>query len=114
MGHGDASYKIIPVLSQPLTDLNASFISAGMWHNIGIKSSSGELYSWGLNVNGQLGLRHNLEQNVPRLIKFFEDPGRFKQVSCHGLHSLALAENGKLYSWGNNDVFKYRSSSMDN
>ncbi|XP_054735336.1 RCC1 domain-containing protein 1 [Anastrepha obliqua] len=45
-----------PVLIEALAGVKINFVAAGGWHNAAI-SAFGDLYTWGFNSNGQLGLR---------------------------------------------------------
>eukprot|EP00917_Polyrhabdina_sp_WS-2016_P017393 GHVP01037564.1.p1 GENE.GHVP01037564.1~~GHVP01037564.1.p1 ORF type:complete len:380 (-),score=66.01 GHVP01037564.1:1818-2957(-) len=61
------------------------------------------VYICGAGDCGQLGLGEDiLDAKRPRKIKYFEDKNIIA-VSSGGLHSLALSEEGKVYSWGCND-----------
>jgi len=63
-------------------------------------TSSGKVYSWGSNSHGQLGIGINGGQSlVPVLIPSLSN---IVQISGGAYHCLALASNGKVYSWGNN------------
>lgn len=67
-------------------------------------NAEGEVYSLGNNDNGQLGLGHNFESNIPQLINNISD---VIYVSVSDKHSLALTSNGNLYMCGNgNNLFK--------
>lgn len=68
----------------------------------------GEIYVWGDNASGQLGLGHCKSKHTPRKLKFkfefeFKFRIRFKSIKCGGRHSMALDELGKMYVWGSND-----------
>lgn len=63
-------------------------------------SANGSVYSWGSNGSGQLGLDSNTEAFFePRVIRELRGV-RIKQVLAGDKHSLALDENGNVYSWG--------------
>lgn len=69
-------------------------------------TKKGNVYSWGINQLGQLGLG---EQEIgeikgPSLIdpKLFGDK-IITQISCGINHSLVLTEDGEVYSWGFNE-----------
>ncbi|XP_027205306.2 putative E3 ubiquitin-protein ligase HERC4 [Dermatophagoides pteronyssinus] len=77
-------------------------ISCGSNHCL-VLSEAGQLFSWGCNLFGQLGLgnREEYEISKPSLIKKLA-PKQIIQISCGGNHCLALAKNGEVYSWGSN------------
>ena len=51
-------------------------------------------------MRGELGIGNVDTQYFPVLI---ENLPKIKSVACGKSHSLALAYNGKLYGWGNNE-----------
>ena len=64
---------------------------------------SGALYVIGSGDNGQLGLGEDLvECAKPRPVLAFGDL-LVKAVACGGMHTLALTEDGGVWSWGVND-----------
>ena len=67
----------------------------------GAVTTSGDLYMWGNNYYGQLGIGDiNLNVNgVSAPTKVLSD---VKAVSLGGNHSSALLNNGDLYMWGRN------------
>jgi alpha-tubulin suppressor-like RCC1 family protein len=65
-------------------------------------TENGELYAWGNNNCGQLGLGDTNQVTSPTRIDLHNDE-KIKTVSqnCHNI--IAQTENGKLYAWGLND-----------
>ncbi|XP_072300864.1 RCC1 and BTB domain-containing protein 1-like isoform X2 [Eucyclogobius newberryi] len=62
---------------------------------------NGEVYGWGYNGNGQLGLGNNGNQLTPcRLIGL--QGSCVSQIVSGYAHSLALTDEGLLYTWGSN------------
>jgi len=72
-------------------------ILAGDYHSLAF-TESGEVYAWGANRGGQLGLREGrlTPTKVPGLPKV-------KAIAAGWRHSLALTESGEVYAWGRND-----------
>jgi RCC1 and BTB domain-containing protein len=62
--------------------------------------SSNEIYSWGFNYFGQLGLGHNNHQNTPQKVPNFSP--NVKELICGHNYSIALTESNEIYSWGSN------------
>jgi alpha-tubulin suppressor-like RCC1 family protein len=65
--------------------------------------NDGSLYACGYNREGQLGLGHTDNQNIPQLI----DPDNFenkaiKSIHTRVLHTLAFMDDGSLFVWGKN------------
>ena len=78
-------------------------VSAGGSHTLAV-SAVGELYAWGCATNGRLGLGEDVawsgQVTAPALVEL---PGhaRVWQASAGGSHSLVIATDGALFSWGN-------------
>lgn len=68
-----------------------------------VLSDAGQLFSWGCNLFGQLGLGSRDQQEIqkPSLIKKLATMN-IVQMSCGGNHCLAMTKNGEIYSWGSN------------
>ena len=67
-------------------------------------NADGEVFSFGNNDNGQLGLGHNFKCDVPQLINNIED---VIYVSVSDKHSMLLTSQGNIYMCGNsNNLFK--------
>merc|ERR1711991_272204 len=61
-------------------------------------SENGEVYSFGYNNNGQLGLGNNEESyNSPQLISSLKD---IEFIECGGGHAFCKNLNNELYCWG--------------
>jgi alpha-tubulin suppressor-like RCC1 family protein len=74
-------------------------ISAGGWHTMALEPG-GQLWAWGHNEQGQLGLGHRDFVAEPQPV-----PGSlFRSVAGGALHSLALDQQGRVWSWGRNDL----------
>ena len=58
------------------------------------------LYSWGSNFNGTLGDNTTVSKSSP--VTVVGGITNWKQVSAADRHTLALTEDGKIYSWGSN------------
>ncbi|XP_020504022.1 RCC1 and BTB domain-containing protein 1 [Labrus bergylta] len=62
---------------------------------------NGEVYGWGYNGNGQLGLGNNGNQLTPCRLAALQGLCVQQIVSGYA-HSLALTDEGLLYAWGAN------------
>ena len=77
------------------------YIAAGDFHSLAVRGSDGTVYAWGNNWRGELGNgEHFKESHVPVPTKELTD---VVSVAGGNEHSLALAWNGDVYSWGWND-----------
>jgi hypothetical protein len=73
-------------------------IAAGSAHSL-ILDSQGQVFGFGLNDDGQLGLGDIINRNVPTLIDNISI-GQIISVSCGGNHSLLLNSQGQVFSFG--------------
>uniref|UniRef100_A0A2R5L7B3 Putative alpha-tubulin suppressor n=1 Tax=Ornithodoros turicata TaxID=34597 RepID=A0A2R5L7B3_9ACAR len=62
---------------------------------------NGEVYGWGYNGNGQLGLGNNVNQTTPCKVTSLQGVV-IDKVVCGYAHTMALSDEGALYSWGAN------------
>lgn len=87
---------------QPITGIVA--LSAGYLHGLAL-TSSGEVYGWGDNDQGQLG-QNDSASNYKTAVRVKAPSGvgglltGIRAVAAGGNHSLALTATGAVYSWG--------------
>ncbi|WP_051318216.1 Ig-like domain-containing protein [Cohnella thermotolerans] len=84
---------------------NVVAISAGSDHALALKAD-GTVWSWGENVNGQLGTGSAMDSNKPIQVKGVGGTGALTNVigiAAGNGFSLALASDGTVWSWGLND-----------
>jgi alpha-tubulin suppressor-like RCC1 family protein len=108
LGHGDTIDRRTPTLIKALALFRAlkqtiiTSIAAGAQHSLAL-TSTGELYSWGGNDEGQLG-RDEDPPAIPQMILGLHNRN-IVQIACGGTHSLALSQIGDVYSWGRGSRF---------
>ncbi|CDY44785.1 BnaC02g01020D [Brassica napus] len=75
-------------------------ISAGYYHSAAI-TVDGELYMWGKNTSGQLGLGKNAARvvHVPTKVQALNGI-IIKSVALGSEHSIAVTDGGEVLSWG--------------
>jgi alpha-tubulin suppressor-like RCC1 family protein len=82
-----------------LQNLTFTSLSAGELHTCGV-TTSGDLYCWGGNGRGQLGINSRTDQARPTA----SVTGiQFDSVSSGSSHSCALTATKDAYCWGAND-----------
>lgn len=96
---GDGSNIDKYVITQIGTATDWQTISAGYYFSIA-KKTNGTLWSWGIGPQGQLGNGQNVDTNTPNQIGTDSD----WQLICseNSSHTIALKNNGTLWTWGNN------------
>ena len=72
-------------------------ISTSELHRLGV-TTTGTLYSWGYNSQGQLGDGTNVGKSSP--VTVVGGITTWSQVSAGRLHSIGLTSAGILYGWG--------------
>lgn len=68
-----------------------------------VLTTTGKIFGWGCNDHAQLGLGHNNSpQTKPSLIETLSSH-KILSVACGIKHTIAITEEGKLFSWGWNE-----------
>lgn len=78
-------------------------VSTSFYHSLGVRED-GSLWAWGSGgLDGLLGLGSTIIALVPTMV----DPGtgthgKWTKVAAGAVHSVAIRQNGSLWTWGNN------------
>ncbi|CAI2383928.1 unnamed protein product [Moneuplotes crassus] len=88
------------LLAQPLEKVTIDEVSCGWQHTLAITVSK-YLYSWGLNINGQLGLGDYEDRKIPTLVEAVITTPAMKISAGHS-HSAMIDFDSRLYTWGAN------------
>ncbi len=67
-------------------------------HSMAIRST-GTLFGWGENVNGQVGDHTTTNRLSPTTVGTITD---WKVLAVNGTHTMAIRSNGELWGWGEN------------
>ena len=104
LGNGTTTNSGLGKVIMPADGTKFTKISAGFNYSLAI-GSDGNLYGWGDNSYGQLGIGNPSVSPNQQPIKVILPTGipKFTQISAGDSHSLALGTDGNLYSWGYND-----------
>ncbi|XP_064594813.1 X-linked retinitis pigmentosa GTPase regulator-like [Liolophura sinensis] len=82
-----------------LFDKRVVCIACGYYHSA-LVTEDGELYTFGESEGGKLGLGEDPDEyDTPQHVSTISE--RVKWVSCGGSHTVAVTENGKVYTFGN-------------
>ncbi|XP_024028287.1 ultraviolet-B receptor UVR8 isoform X2 [Morus notabilis] len=97
LGTGADQAETLPrLLDSPcLEGKNAKMVSCGARHSA-IVTEDGQLFSWGWNKYGQLGLGDSVDRSTPSQVTINGVP---KNVACGWWHTLLLAEIPKMNSY---------------
>jgi alpha-tubulin suppressor-like RCC1 family protein len=98
LGNGDRSSSVTPVAVDALDDVPVAQISLGTAHNA-VLTADGQVLTWGHGSGGRLGHGDEDDQLVPVPVSGLSSV-KIAQVMCGELHTAALCEDGKLWTWG--------------
>nr|XP_057936716.1 probable E3 ubiquitin-protein ligase HERC3 isoform X2 [Doryrhamphus excisus] len=102
LGLGTAEMAVrIPRLVKRLGDHSIAQVMCGNQHCIAL-SRDGQLFTWGQNTNGQLGLgKEESSKLAPQPLKSLAGIP-LAQITAGGDHSFALSLSGAVFGWGKN------------
>uniref|UniRef100_K3XBK2 Uncharacterized protein n=1 Tax=Globisporangium ultimum (strain ATCC 200006 / CBS 805.95 / DAOM BR144) TaxID=431595 RepID=K3XBK2_GLOUD len=90
-----------PMIDQ---DVEIADIAVGLEHIV-VLSFTGHALSWGFGRHGQLGLSHEVIQNVDenaQRVDFFNRDITITSIACGWHHTLALTSDKSVFAWGSN------------
>ena len=80
---------------------NACALYAGSLHTM-VRTATGQVWAWGGNDYGQLGLGDTKKRYVPHRIEALAH-AKIREVACGQFHTLAVDEDRVVWSWGRGD-----------
>ncbi|KAH8310412.1 hypothetical protein KR044_001214, partial [Drosophila immigrans] len=86
LGQATLGVEEMPQVIEALAGIKITYITAGGWHSAAI-SAFGDLYTWGLNSNGQLGMR------VMKPDGLLKEPTVYPLPQLHDLPECCAAAN---------------------
>ena len=98
LGDGTLTSRGLPLKVVGLS--GATALAAGEQHSLAADSSGG-VWAWGSNENGRLGQGNSDQANSKFPLKVVQLQGVIA-VQAGKAHSLALTQEGKVFSWGTN------------
>ncbi|MEU8470594.1 CAP domain-containing protein [Streptomyces sp. NPDC029006] len=98
LGDGTTISRTRSVQAVGITDVIA--VDGGYFHTLALKQD-GSLWAWGSNGAGQLG-DHTLKDRTTPVQVAAPSYSSFKAIAAGGAHSLALEQNGWVWTWGIN------------
>jgi len=115
LGHGNVEPQDKPKLVEALEGIEIKSVAAGGWHTLAL-SETLDLYVWGWNESGQLGISmesdkkcDNLKTDdhkipslltLPHPLSIGDEEITFVNISCGSRHSAGVSSDGYLWSWG--------------
>src|ERR1700733_5067251 len=106
LGNGSTTSSPVPLaVSGGAIPAGTKFtqLAAGGGHSLAL-SSTGQVYAWGYNLDGQLGDGGTASSSVPVVVAGGAIPAgtTFTKIAAGASFSLALSSTGQLYGWGDN------------
>ncbi|CRK92458.1 CLUMA_CG006020, isoform A [Clunio marinus] len=114
LGHYEVNSLKVPKQIEALAGLKVVDIATGSFHSV-VLTSFGDVYTWGWNTSGQLGLpkvfQHtfqNISSNqqqvftTPKFIKMERDE-TVKNVYCGSKHTILKTEDNRIFAAGLNN-----------
>ncbi|XP_030420926.1 RCC1 and BTB domain-containing protein 2 [Gopherus evgoodei] len=113
VGSGSTANQPIPRrVTSCLQNKIAVNIACGQMCSMAVVEN-GEVYVWGYNGNGQLGLGSSGNQPTPCRIAALQGI-RVQRVACGYAHTLVLTDEGQLYAWGANSYGQLGTGNKSN
>lgn len=102
-----------PGLVETFKDCIITSVACGNQHSVAL-DEWGQSFSWGSDSMGQLGSNLGAHaQDKPKFVKVLATK-HVIQIACGAYHSIALTNNGDLYSWGANSYGQCGLGTMSN
>jgi alpha-tubulin suppressor-like RCC1 family protein len=105
LGHGGVDAETTPKVIEALAGIRIKQVAAGGWHSLAL-SDIGDIYAWGWNNHGQLGITC-LPPEVPQAFYMLPYITEFPQecmvdrIACGARHSAAVTSEPKcVWTWG--------------
>jgi len=100
LGHGDKESLRVPQMIQPFAEDPIVAVSAGQGFSAAL-TEFGRVYTWGCNIEGQLG-RPGGDETNPGIVHGLLEEVTVVEMSCGGEHMAGVSETGAVYCWGSN------------
>jgi len=98
LGHGDKNDQTVPRPVRGLASVTIASVACGDNHTLAA-TTDGQLFAFGRNQNGQLGLGHANDSLVPCPVAALAGK-KVTSVACGAEHSLCSTEDHAVFAWG--------------
>ena len=113
LGVADTEERQVPTLVTALQGTQVVHVAAGSCHTI-CTTADGSVFTWGHGYCGKLGLGNDRSNKlVPTLVRGELLNQAVVQVAAGDEHSICVAREGSVYSWGNNHVVQLGVADVD-
>jgi RCC1 and BTB domain-containing protein len=93
-------HQLTPIKINGFNNEKVISVSCGYEHSLAL-TEYGEVYGWGRNDLGQLGINNVTHQNTPNKVQNLNDVF-IEKIICGQSHSLLLSSVGDIYAFGYN------------
>ncbi|XP_063237913.1 probable E3 ubiquitin-protein ligase HERC4 [Bacillus rossius redtenbacheri] len=101
LGAGSGEVSDTPRIVKTIASCCVVQVACGLNHSLAL-TNKGELFAWGCNRYGQLGLNSSSSETRPRLVKALAGVP-LALVACGSNHSFAVSKSGAVFGWGKNE-----------
>jgi alpha-tubulin suppressor-like RCC1 family protein len=101
IGNNCNTNQLTPIKLEQFANEKVIAISCGLYHSVAL-TQSGNVFSWGYNDDGQLGIGNTQHQNSPTPVRFGDQNIVIDRISCGQWHTLFLSHDGDIYACGFN------------
>jgi len=101
LGQGIKEDLFSPRTVKGLLGTDVTIIACGAFHT-GAVDTKCSVFTWGQGEYGRLGHGEPVDCTAPRLVEDLERKG-IRSLALGLYHTLALADNGDIYSWGSGE-----------
>ncbi|KAG1657956.1 hypothetical protein FOA52_004727 [Chlamydomonas sp. UWO 241] len=98
LGHGSCDDSFVPKPISFFSGMSVAAVACGDTHTL-VTTRSGELYAFGRNQNGQLGVGDRDDRLSPVLVADLKGHV-ITSVSCGAEHSVVASSTCDVYAWG--------------
>ena len=98
LGNGSQYDQLTPTIVRGLDSQRICSAACGYYHTV-VSTETGAVFCWGKGSAGQLGFGDPASSLVPRPIAALSQH-RVHQVACGAAHTLAVANGGEVFAWG--------------
>jgi alpha-tubulin suppressor-like RCC1 family protein len=101
LGDGGTANSDVPVKVKLPAGTKVTAVAAGGYYSLAV-TSTGAVYAWGYNTDGELGDGGTTNSDVPVKVKLPVGT-KVTAVAAGELHSLAVTSTGTVLAWGGNN-----------
>ncbi len=104
IGNGCNYNQLIPIKVKGFNNERVVMISCDWSHSMAL-TECGNIYCWGENEFGQLGIGDHVHSNEPKFVAVIDGNKCnvfIEKISCGEDHSLLLSSDGNIYVFGRN------------